>query len=262
MSRPPWKEPGHQCSLLAGDGPPCNACKAYFKVQQAARKLVTQGIRAAWRQKRVCTDGDMGALLDGWMQDDMRPAFEIADRSNGRITVETEEQLRSGLIAVAWALEHPPAVGIGGVTPIYDRTRTVRRYIASGAAQFNGKLAHDEIAVEVEPMCAEFEGTVRVVSIYGYKGEEIIALSLDDPQFVRIGDTFIAIVRIVRDAGDRVVPVMTRAGRAAGRIYNERNDRLPPLRFVGDYARDDAQNTIELQRALSAPSPTTMPLPE
>lgn len=190
-------------------------------LREACRAALLAGIRAAWRQKRVCTDGDMSALLDAWMQDDMRPAFEIADRSNGRITVETHEQLRSGLIAAVWAVEPnvpgratPMAFGEDGIY------RPAKRYLASGPAHYNAAV-HDEIQIDVPDMVVDFEGSAQLVTLHGARGEEVFSLAFD-ARHVRAGDTLCVLDRA---AGDRIDVTVSPSGRPMGRIHRARTVR-------------------------------------
>lgn len=37
MTIAPWEEPGHECSPMKGDGPPCDRCKDHYKTAELRR---------------------------------------------------------------------------------------------------------------------------------------------------------------------------------------------------------------------------------
>lgn len=226
---PPWKEHDHRCSPMAGDGPPCDRCKRYYKDRERVRAVVKQGVRAARLHKRVHTDGDMSCVLDAWERGDLSHAFEVADRSDGRITVETSEQLGAGIIAALWTVENEPSIQPTARTPgvvAYRSDKQVRRFLGSSEARFRGMI-HDDIDVDIDDIKIEHAGYTREISLHGSRGEQILVLSFDDPKYVQRGDTFSC---CRRETGDRVVPVFTRGGRPAGRVFNEHSVGLAVLK--------------------------------
>lgn len=183
----PWNQPGHSCSALDGDGPPCRDCRAYFK----ARENIAAGLRAAWRQRRVQTDRDMSVLLDSWEEHGGNASsamFEIADASDGRITIETSEQLASPTLILAVFARENERVGTSE-PPIYRTDRQVLRYLGSAPAKIPVAV-HDEMSIECDPIEVEFEGDARVGQLYGSRGELLVEFLFDTMYRLRKGDTF------------------------------------------------------------------------
>lgn len=179
-------------------------------MRDKAQQTFKQGVRAAWRQMRVNTDGDMSVLVDAWRVGAYGSMHEIADDSNGRITVETDEQLRDGIIAVAWEIElHHPLRGAPYLVlqPDGQPKPKKRKYLGSSRAVYRG-MVHDEVDVDIEEIHIEFTGTVTHVGLYAPDGHEALLILVADPQPRVVAQT--DYFRL----GDRVLqPMLTCAGR-------------------------------------------------
>lgn len=178
--------------------PLCSTCKR-------RHTLVVNRVKAAWRLKRVQTDGDMSVLLDAMTGAELSErASEIADKSEGRITVETPEQLRDGMIAVAWGTrigdKHRGATREGASQYIgSSRVIAFRWNAGEWDAQKMGIGIDEtevprELELEIEDMTIEFAGMVERVIIYGPRGNAELELNITNVVYPSVGMTFRAII--------------------------------------------------------------------
>lgn len=186
------------CSPEPG-APLCTVCKR-------RHRLVVDRVRAAWRQKRVMTDGDMAVLLDAMSGAELNErASEIADRSAGRITIETPEQLRDGMIAVAWGTrvgdKHRGATREGASQYIGSSRVIAFRWHAGEYNVFEAGIGINdvfdvprELELTIEDMTVEFAGMVERVIVYGPRGNAELELKITNVVYPKVGMTFRAII--------------------------------------------------------------------
>lgn len=219
--------------------PLCSACKR-------RHRLVTNYVKAAWRLKRVQTDPTMAIIIDALTTDAVVPAAEIADKSEGRITIENMQPRQGEYIAVAWGTrvgdKHCNAYRESASQYIASsRVSSFRWHPGTSDAVKMGVGIDEtevprELELHIEDMTVEFAGMVERVIIYNARGHGELELSIANVVYPTVGMTFRA---IIEEEGDFV--------RLSGRTSYDH-----PQRLLGSIVRRESVINRHLENARRA----------